>query len=142
MTITPPVFHTNIEDEKHNSQQNDGEINFDIENKIDFGENIEMGDGNDINWGDVDAIEANMYDNNDIDYNLSLEESGIVVEAAGHEGGNATGNDALTIIDNPSTRNDFIDQLLEVNIKKKNLSFVYLTVISLMNNYLRLCLFF
>ncbi|KAK0160144.1 hypothetical protein PV328_007580 [Microctonus aethiopoides] len=114
LTITPPAFHTNIEDEKNNSQQNDNEIDFDVENEIDFGENIEMGDGNDINWGDVDAIEANMYDNNDIDYNLSLEESGIVVEAAGHEGGNATGNDALTIIDNPSTRNDFIDQLLEL----------------------------
>lgn len=46
--------------------------------------------------------------------NISLEESGIVVEAAGQEGGVASGREALTILDNPVTRNDFIDQLLEV----------------------------
>lgn len=50
----------------------------------------------------------------DIDFNIALEESGIVVEAAGHEGGIATDNEALTIMDNPITRRDFIDQLLEV----------------------------
>lgn len=51
-----------------------------------------------------------------IDYNISLEESGIVVEAAGHEGGIATGIEAYTVLDNPSTRNDFINQLIEVYI--------------------------
>lgn len=50
----------------------------------------------------------------DIDYNISLEESGIVVEAAGHEGGTATGTEAYRVLDNPATRDDFINQLFEV----------------------------
>lgn len=36
------------------------------------------------------------------------------METAGHEGGNATGIEAYTVLDNPSTRNDFINQLFEL----------------------------
>lgn len=36
------------------------------------------------------------------------------MEATGHEGGNATGTEAYTILDNPSTRDDFINQLFEL----------------------------
>lgn len=115
LTIVPPIFNFNIEEET--GDKNDNEIDYDIGmNAIDFNdENIEMGDGNDINWGDIDDMVAVEKNDDGIDYDLSLEESGIVVEAAGREGDIATGNDALTIIDNPSTRNNFIDQLLEVN---------------------------
>lgn len=68
--------------------------------------------GGEIDWGDENIDEA--IEDENIDYNISLEESGIVVEAAGHEGGIATGSKAYTILDNPSTRNDFINQLFEV----------------------------
>lgn len=46
---------------------------------------------------------------------ISLEESGIVVEEVGVGGGVARGKDALTLLDNPGTRNQFIDQLVEVS---------------------------
>lgn len=68
--------------------------------------------GGEIDWGDENVDEA--IEDENIDYNISLEESGIVVEAAGHEGGIATASKAYTILDNPSTRNDFINQLFEV----------------------------
>lgn len=45
---------------------------------------------------------------------VCLEESGIVVEEQGVAGGVARGQDALTLLDNPATRNQFIDQLVEV----------------------------
>lgn len=45
---------------------------------------------------------------------ISLDESGIVVEGQGLSGGVARGEDALSLLDNPSTRNQFIDQLVEV----------------------------
>jgi len=47
------------------------------------------------------------------DFNISLEESGIVVES-GTEDGVAKGMEAFTLLDNPNTRNTFIDELNEV----------------------------
>lgn len=85
-----------------------GEI--DINGGINFGD-VNLEAGGEIDWGDENVEEAVL---GDIDYNISLEESGIVVEAAGHEGGIATGTEAYTVLDNPSTRNDFINQLFEV----------------------------
>ncbi|XP_054009160.1 CDK5 regulatory subunit-associated protein 3 [Hylaeus anthracinus] len=81
---------------------NEGDANLGDDVNLDAGEEIDWGDGN------VEVPAEN------IDYNISLEESGIVVEAAGHEGGTATGTEAYTVLDNPSTRNDFINQLFEL----------------------------
>jgi hypothetical protein len=50
-----------------------------------------------------------------IDFSISLEESGIVVECSGTEGGVARDTEALTLLDNPTTRNLFIDDLSEVS---------------------------
>lgn len=50
----------------------------------------------------------------DVEVNMTLEESGIVVEDGGTLGGVATGKDALTLLDNVSTRAAFLDQLMEV----------------------------
>jgi len=89
-------------------------INFnslDLNGKIDFGEEIDLNAGGDIDWGDVDAEQPAA---EQIDYNISLEESGIVVESAGYEGGTATGFEAYTVLDNPTTRSEFINQLFEV----------------------------
>lgn len=82
----------------------------DINQEIDFGEEVNL-DAGDIDWGDEDVEQPAA----EIDYNISLEESGIVVETAGHEGGVATGSDAYTILDNPVTRSEFINQLFEVS---------------------------
>lgn len=80
----------------------------DLNDTIDFGDvSLEEGE---IDWGDVNL---DQIVEGEIDYNISLE-SGIVVEADGNDGGVATGKEALTILDNPSTRNDFIDQLFEL----------------------------
>ncbi|XP_033216908.1 CDK5 regulatory subunit-associated protein 3 isoform X2 [Belonocnema kinseyi] len=80
----------------------------DLNDTIDFGDvSLEEGE---IDWGDVNI---DQIVEGEIDYNISLE-SGIVVEADGNDGGVATGKEALTILDNPSTRNDFIDQLFEL----------------------------
>lgn len=49
-----------------------------------------------------------------IDFNISLEESGIVVQFSGTEGGVARDKEAVTILDNPETRNTFINELMEV----------------------------
>ena len=79
-----------------------------LNDTIDFGDvNLEVGE---IDWGHVNEEQI---EEGDIEYNISLE-SGIVVEADGNDGGVATGKEALTILDNPSTRNDFIDQLFEL----------------------------
>jgi hypothetical protein len=50
-----------------------------------------------------------------IDFNISLEEPGIVVECSGTEGGVARDMEALTLLDNQTTRNLFIDDLSEVS---------------------------
>lgn len=89
------------------------EANFsglDLNGAIDFGD-VNLQEEGEIDWGDVNVEHIAE---GEIDYNISLE-SGIVVEADGHDGGVATGNEALTVLDNPSTRNEFIDQLFEVS---------------------------
>jgi len=83
----------------------------DLNGEIDFGEEVNLDAGGDIDWGD-DAAERSAEE--EIDYNISWEESGIVVEATDQEGGMAMGTEAYTILDNPTTRSEFINQLLEV----------------------------
>jgi len=61
-----------------------------------------------IDWGDLDST------SNDIDYGISLEESGIVVENPQLDGSIARGNEALSILDNYQTRNEFINDILEL----------------------------
>lgn len=63
----------------------------------------------DIDWGN-DEVSA------DINFDISLKDSGITVESSGMEGGLAKNNEALTVLDNPSHREQFLDELFEVNI--------------------------
>ncbi|XP_029664980.1 CDK5 regulatory subunit-associated protein 3 [Formica exsecta] len=84
--------------------------NLDLNQEIDFGEELNLDGGENIDWGDEDAEQPVA----EIDHNVFLEESGIVVEAAGHEGGIAMGFEAYTILDNPITRSEFINQLFEL----------------------------
>lgn len=86
--------------------------------EIDFGDiggeiNLEVGD---IDWGIAEEIAPDIQENPvDIDVNISLEESGIVVESAGCSGGIAKGNEAYTLLDSPKYRDHFIDELYEVS---------------------------
>lgn len=84
----------------------------DLDGEIDFGEEADLETARgDIDWGEENPEQPVA---EEIDCNISLEESGIVVEAVGHEGGVATGCEAYTILDNPATRAEFINQLFEV----------------------------
>lgn len=95
----------------------EGDIDFG-EADIDFGEDIDFGDvqnatdvnletGN-INWGDDDAVDA------DINFDIALKDSGITVESSGMEGGVAKNTEALTVLDSPNHREQFLDELFEV----------------------------
>ena len=69
---------------------------------IDFGDDENLGnEADDIDWGNVGTGD----------------EVAITVEEAGQEnpeGGVASGNEALSVLENTSTRNIFIDELMEV----------------------------
>lgn len=88
---------------------------------IDFGDSIDYGELNsgdvtletgDIDWGDVDANDSSA----DIDFNVSIEDSGIKVEGSGLAGGVARGTEALTLLDSPQHRDQFLDEVFEVSI--------------------------
>lgn len=91
------------------------------DNKVDFGNldaNIDFGDvqieSGEIDWGNISNEANEPTFNEGIDFNISLEESGIVVEETGLDGGVAKGADAFTLLDNPRTRNQIIDELMEL----------------------------
>ncbi|XP_046493249.1 CDK5 regulatory subunit-associated protein 3 [Neodiprion pinetum] len=118
LSVVETALNVNFDDDEEEEAKEHGEIDFGNEPKeeIDFGQldgegEIDFGARGDIDWGNIESVDGTA---EEIDFNISLEESGIVVEAAGLDGGIATGTEALTVLDNPSTRNDFIDQLLEL----------------------------
>ncbi|XP_025208456.1 CDK5 regulatory subunit-associated protein 3 [Melanaphis sacchari] len=65
-------------------------------------------DDEEIDWGDLENPSE------DIDYGISLEESGIVVENVQTDGSIARGNEALTLLDNFKTKNEFMNDILEL----------------------------
>jgi len=84
--------------------------------EIDFGDGIDYGDLNagdiiletgDIDWGENEALA-------DIDYNGTFEDSGIKVESSGLAGGVAKNEEALTLLDSPSHRDQFLDEIFEL----------------------------
>ena len=85
-----------------------------MDGEIDFGDVQLEETGAEIDWGGI--VEESITSTEAIDFNISMEESGIIVEAAGNDGGHATGMQALKILDNPETRNNFINELFEVNL--------------------------
>lgn len=66
----------------------------------------------DVDWGDI-AEPIGIED-------ISLEESGIVVAASGLDGGVARGDEAFTVLDGPSHRDQFIDEIYEVRLVRAN----------------------
>lgn len=109
--IEEPSLKIKFEDQ----EQNDGidfndAINFD-EDEIDFGGdgevNLEVGD---IDWGGGD----DQGQVQEIDFNISLDESGIIVEEQGMLGGTAKDDEAFTLLDSPNYRDTFLDELYEL----------------------------
>ncbi|XP_050304864.1 CDK5 regulatory subunit-associated protein 3 [Anthonomus grandis grandis] len=111
----------------------------DTNNEIDFGDNIDFGEGGgEIDFGDQIVIESPgtveqvigqgssrgssneesfeivNYDDLSQQITTNFEESGIVVEQSGQDGGIARGQEALTILDNPETREQIINDLCEL----------------------------
>lgn len=116
VSIIEPSFTVTVdEDDSLKSNTDADAIDFgslDLNGEIDFGEGVDLNAGGDIDWGDASAEEPAA--EQQIDYDVSLEESGIVVESAGCEGGTATGPEAYTVLDNPTTRSEFINELLQL----------------------------
>ncbi|KAJ0177645.1 hypothetical protein K1T71_006518 [Dendrolimus kikuchii] len=118
--IEPDPFHIEVDDEDQGAGD---QIDFGDSNEIDFGSidmsaaAIDLGDGDvsgEIDWGNIDCSAPVDIDLTADIAAVSLEESGIVVEEQGVAGGVARGQDALTLLDNPATRNQVIDQLVEL----------------------------
>ncbi|CRK87443.1 CLUMA_CG001244, isoform A [Clunio marinus] len=115
-------------DDDDNEIQMSHEIDFGDNQAIDFGDNegtIDFGDDlstaagvnlevGEIDWGGGGGDDVNDENNQEIDFNISLEESGIVVEEAGMSGGVAKDEEAFTILDSPHYRDVVLDELYEL----------------------------
>lgn len=122
VSIEEPPLPFKLDDDDVQSNEidfgNDQEIDFGADGgTINFGDdlaaggevNLEVGD---IDWGAGDA--AGVEDNPEIDFSISLEESGIVVEEAGMSGGVAKDEEAFSILDSPQYRDAVLDELYEL----------------------------
>lgn len=129
LSVEEPQIKLNLSEE-HESKNNDNEIDFGDDNggasstisgeMIDFGElNLESGEGIDFGdageGGDIDwGIESTPAEAVEINFDIPVEEYGIVVEGAGMDGGVARGDQAYTLLDSPNYRERFTDELYEL----------------------------
>lgn len=74
----------------------------------------------DIDWGAVDEPNAA-----EIDFDISIKDSGITIESSGMEGGVAKNNEALTVLDSPNHREQFLDELFEVIFEQSAYKLTY-----------------
>ncbi|EDW85782.1 uncharacterized protein Dwil_GK23252 [Drosophila willistoni] len=81
---------------------------------IDYGDfgNVDLPetDGGNIDWG----IESAPTDAVEINFDIPVEEYGIVVEGTGMDGGTAKGDQAYTLLDSPTYRDRFFDEIYEL----------------------------
>ncbi|CAG4933894.1 unnamed protein product [Parnassius apollo] len=117
LSIEPDPIHIELDsDNKAAGDQIDfGDTPIDF-GSIDASAGIDFGEGDaggEIDWGNIDAAPTDVDISADVAA-ISLDESGIVVEEQGVGGGVATGREALTLLDNPVTSNQLIEQLLEL----------------------------
>ncbi|KRT81674.1 hypothetical protein AMK59_5837 [Oryctes borbonicus] len=119
VSIEEPPLKIEIDDsdEEKNSEEIDfaddidfGDVN--TENNVNF-EISPMSEG-DIDWGTLNTIEDDFEIVEHVDLDINLEESGIVVEKSGLDGGVAKENDAYTLLDNPSTQDLVLNDLMEL----------------------------
>lgn len=80
------------------------------DSEIDFGGDVELETG-DIDWGQIDMLpDAHEAV---IDFSIT-DDTGIIIQEDGVEGGVAKDNEALTLLDYHKTRNSFIDDIIEL----------------------------
>ncbi|XP_017839782.1 CDK5RAP3-like protein isoform X2 [Drosophila busckii] len=77
---------------------------------IDYGD-LQDTDGGNIDWG----IESAPTDAVEINFDIPVEEYGIVVEGTGMDGGTAKGDQAYTLLDSPNYRDRFLDEIYELD---------------------------
>lgn len=98
--------------------QIDNEIDFGDDRPIDFGDissnNFDIEVKPNIEWNSTPSTDEDFEIVSHTDIEISLEESGIVVEKAGVDEGVARGVEALTLLDNSVTRDQIIDELMEL----------------------------
>ncbi|KAL7014715.1 hypothetical protein ACKWTF_016084 [Chironomus riparius] len=119
--VEEPPLPFSLTDNADNSNE-DSAIDFGDDEGVDFGDddanaeidfggdaevNLEVGE---INWGD----DAEIQDAYEIDFNISLEGSGIVIESDGMSGGIAKNDEAYTLFDSPNYRDSLLDELYEL----------------------------
>lgn len=85
------------------------EINFEM---LAADATLETGD---IDWGEIEMVSTETSANEaGINFEISLEEAGIVVADSGMDGGVASGTDAYSLLDSPAHRDQFFDELYEL----------------------------
>ncbi|KAH8314316.1 hypothetical protein KR059_000988, partial [Drosophila kikkawai] len=81
---------------------------------IDYGDfgsvDLQETDGANIDWGIESAPAAAV----EINFDIPVEEYGIVVEGTGMDGGTAKGDQAYTLLDSPNYRDRFLDEIYEL----------------------------
>lgn len=82
------------------------EINFEI--VADGDVTLDTGD---IDWGEIEVVPSS---DDAADFEISLETAGIVVSDSGMDGGVARGSDAYSLLDSPTHRDQFFDELYEL----------------------------
>uniref|UniRef100_A0A034WEC0 CDK5RAP3-like protein n=1 Tax=Bactrocera dorsalis TaxID=27457 RepID=A0A034WEC0_BACDO len=131
LTIEEPPIKLNLNDDTLTSSADDNEIDFGGDDNggtsstisaeiIDFGElNLDSnnsaidsdGNGGDIDWG----IESGPSEAVEINFDIPIEEYGIVIEGTGMDGGIAKGEQAYSILDSPTYRDRFLDEIYELD---------------------------
>lgn len=116
LSVEEPPLQISAVDEEKATAGGDNEIDFGDDNggEIDFGDaDVETVEG-DIDWGDIQLDDVQGAADQQIDFEISLEESGIVVEGGGMSGGVARDEEAFTVLDAAKYRDQFIDELYEL----------------------------
>lgn len=109
VSVEEPPLPFKLDDDEPEAEN---QIDFGDSQQIDFGDepgevNLEVGE---IDWADDYVV----VDEPNIDFSISLEESGIVVEDAGMSGGIAKDDEAFLILDSPQYRDVVLDELYEL----------------------------
>lgn len=115
LSIEEPPLKFKLDDITTTKNIEDGVIDFGDEPAIDFGEiNYEDGGEIDLEPGNIDWGTETAAEEAEINFDISLEESGIVVEEGGNAGGVAKGDEAYLILDSPLYKDKLLDELYEL----------------------------
>lgn len=111
LSIVEPPLEIKLTVDDNGASNAVNEIDFD-DGEIDFGNDIDYEDIVTLETGDIDwrSDETNT---TEINFDISLKDSGVTVESSGVEGGIAKSHEALTVLDSPIYQEQFLDELFE-----------------------------